>query len=326
MRGRQVRHAPGPEAGAALLVLAAAVIQQLGAALAVTVFPALGGLGIVVVRFTIAATVLCAAVRPRVRGLTRAQWTTAAALAGALTSMSLLFYNASGRIPLGIAVTIEVCGPLVLSVAVGNARSRWLWALLAFAGVALLAVAAGELGRVDAAGYAFAAGAACGWAAYIVASARAAGSFPSVDALALATLIGAVVTTPFAAAVGNLPGTLDWPVLGTVTAVALTSSVVPHSLELMSLRRLPPAVFAILTSLSPVVATVIGWALLDQRLGAVHYVAIALVTIASAGAVRRPGRPRWLGRARPWRRSAPHGITRPPELVTRTATSQEPST
>jgi inner membrane transporter RhtA len=152
-----------------------------------------------------------------------------------------------------------------------------------------------------------------------VASARAAGCFPSVDALALATLIGAAVTMPFAAASGNLRAALDWPVLGIVTAVALMSSVVPHSLELLSLRRLPPGVFAILTSLSPVMATVIGWALLDQRLGAVHYVAIALVTVASAGAVSRPGRLRW-----PARRGPVH--TRPPELVARTAACEEPST
>lgn len=275
---------------AALLVVVAAVMQQLAAAMAVTVFPSLGAVGIVAIRYLVASVTLCLVVRPRLRGLTRRQWVSAAALAGALSTMSLLFYNASGRIPLGIAVTIEVCGPLVLSVVVSHRRVAWLWALLAFAGVAALGLAAGEFGRVDVAGYLFAAGAAVGWAGYILASARAARLFPNVDALALATLIGAIVTTPFAALGGTFGTALSWPVVGTVVAVALMSSVIPHSLELLSLRRLPPATFAILTSLSPVLAAVIGWLVLGQQLKPVHYVAIALVTAASVGAVTQSSR------------------------------------
>jgi inner membrane transporter RhtA len=84
---------------------------------------------------------------------------------------------------------------------------------------------------------------------------------------------------------GALEGVPHWPVLVTVTAVALMSSVIPHSLELVSLRRLPPATFAVLTSLSPVLAAVIGWAVLGQQLNAFHYLAIVLVTAASIGAV-----------------------------------------
>jgi inner membrane transporter RhtA len=272
-------------AASALLVVAAAVVQQLGAALAVTVFPTVGAVGIVAIRFLIAGVILGVAARPRVWRLTARQWAAAGALALALTAMSLLFYNASGRIPLAIAVTVEVCGPLVLSVAVSNRRHPWLWALIAFAGVAALAVAAGEVGPADVAGYLFAAGAALAWAAYIMASARAARMFPKVDALAIATLIGAVMTAPAAMMSGALEGVPHWPVLVTVTAVALMSSVIPHSLELVSLRRLPPATFAVLTSLSPVLAAVIGWAVLGQQLNAFHYLAIVLVTAASIGAV-----------------------------------------
>ena len=275
-------------ASAALLVVVAAVMQQLAAALAVTVFPTLGALGIVAIRFLVASSTLCLVVRPRVRGLTARHWAAATALACALTAMSLLFYNASGRIPLGIAVTIEVCGPLLLSVSGSHRRMMWLWALLAFVGVATLGLAGRELGRFDVAGYLFAAGAAIGWAGYIVASAHAARLFPRVDALALATVIGAVVTTPFAALGGTFGAARSWPVLLTVLAVALMSSVIPHSLEQLSLRRLPPATFAILASLSPMLAAVIGWMVLGQQLGAVHYVAIALVTIASIGAVIQP--------------------------------------
>jgi inner membrane transporter RhtA len=104
--------------------------------------------------------------------------------------------------------------------------------------------------------------------------------------LALATAIGAVVTAPFAAIAVDADAALQWQVLGLGVTVGVMSSVIPYSLELMSLRRLPPETFAILTCLSPVVAAVAGWLILGQHLAVTGYVAIVLVTVASIGAVR----------------------------------------
>ena len=123
---------------AVLLVAVAAVSQELGAAFAVKLFSALGPLGAVFVRLAVAGVVLCSAMRPRLSGLPRRSWHSAAGLAAALVVMNACFYFAIDRIPLGVAVTIEVLGPLVLSVAIGSRRTAWLWALLAFAGVAIL--------------------------------------------------------------------------------------------------------------------------------------------------------------------------------------------
>ncbi|HET6734485.1 EamA family transporter [Mycobacterium sp.] len=272
--------------GPALLVVVAAVSQEVGAAFAVGLFAALGAVGAVFVRFLVAGVILCLAVRPRMRGLSRRAWFSVAGLAGTLTVMNLCFYYSLTRIPLGVAVTVEVLGPLALSVVVSRRKSAWLWAALALAGVALLSLTGVQVGYLDRVGLAFAAGAAASWAGYILASARAAADFPSLDALAIATVIGALVTAPIAFFSIDPGAALRWEVLGIGVTVGLMSSVIPYSLELISLRRLPPETFAILTCLSPVVAALAGWLILGQHLAVTGYLAIVLVTAASIGAVR----------------------------------------
>lgn len=276
----------GPPVGPALLVVAAAASQEVGAAFAVGLFAALGAAGATLARTAVAGVVLCVVVRPRVRGLTRRAWGAAFALAAALTGMNLCFYEAISRIPLGIAVTIEVLGPLVLSVALSRRWTAWAWALLAFAGIATLGVTPTQVGHLDYAGVAFAAAAAVGWACYIVATSRAVRVFPRLDALAIATLVGALLVAPLAAASLAHSGALHWHVGALAVGVGLLSSVIPYSLELWSLRTLSPGTFAVLTCLSPVVAVLAGWLILHQRLTALDCVAIVAVTAASVGAVR----------------------------------------
>jgi inner membrane transporter RhtA len=271
--------------GPALLVVIAAISQEVGAAFAVGLFAALGATGAVFVRFLVAGVILCAALRPRILGLSRRAWFSAAGLAATLAVMNLCFYYSLTRIPLGVAVTVEVLGPLALSVVVSKRRSAWLWAVLALAGVALLSLTGVEVGYLDPVGLAFAAGAAVSWAGYILATARAAADLPRLDALAIATAIGALVTAPLAILQLDLDAALRWQILGLGVTVGVMSSVIPYSLELMSLRRLPPETFAILTCLSPVIAALAGWLILSQHLAVTGYLAIVLVTVASIGAV-----------------------------------------
>jgi inner membrane transporter RhtA len=272
--------------GPALLVVVAAISQEVGAAFAVGLFAALGPVGAVFVRLLVSGVILCAAVRPRLRGLSGRARMSALALAAALVVMNLCFYISLTRIPLGVAVTVEALGPLVLSVVVSRRMSAWLWALLALLGVALLSLTGVRVGHLDLVGLGFAAAAGVSWAGYILATARAGSDFPKLDGLALATTIGALVTAPFAVLAIDPGSALRWQVLGLGALVGVMSSVIPYSLELISLRRLPPETFAILTCLSPVVAAIAGWLILGQHLAVTGYVAIVLVTVASIGAVR----------------------------------------
>ena len=269
-----------------VLVVVAAISQELGAALAVKLFSALGPVGAVFVRLAVSGLILCLAMRPQLRGLSRRAWYAAVGLAAALVVMNTCFYLAIDRIPLGVAVTIEVLGPLILSVVVSERGTAWLWALLAFAGVALLGLSQQRLGGVDTAGFAFAAAAAAAWAAYILASARAGAEFPRLDGLALATALGALAVAPFALVSIDSAAAMHWDVLGLALIVGLMSSVIPYSLELLSLRRLSAETFAVLTSISPVTAAIAGWIVLGQQLGVPGYLAIVLVSAACVGAVR----------------------------------------
>ena len=267
-------------------MVVAAISQEVGAAFAVGLFAALGPVGAVFMRLLVAGVILCVAVRPRLRGLSRRAWVSAVALAAALVVMNACFYVSLTRIPLGVAVTVEALGPLALSVIVSRRKSAWVWALLALLGVALLSLTGVRVGHLDPVGLGFAAGAGLSWAGYILATARAGADFPRLDGLAVATAIGAVVTAPFAMVAIDPDAALRWHVLGLGITVGVMSSVIPYSLELVSLRRLPPETFAILTCLSPVVAAVAGWLILGQHLAVTGYVAIVLVTVASIGAVR----------------------------------------
>ncbi|MEU0057808.1 EamA family transporter [Streptomyces sp. NPDC006334] len=264
------------------LVLAGGVSVQFGGALAVTLMPRAGALGVVALRLLVAAVVLLVVCRPRLRGHSRADWATVVVFGVTMAAMNGLFYQAVARIPLGPAVTLEVLGPLTLSVLASRRAVNLVWAALALAGVFLLG---GGFGDLDPVGAAFALGAGVMWAAYIVFSARTGRRFPQADGLALAMAVGALLFVPLGLAESGAR-LLDPVTLGLGAAVALLSSVLPYTLELLALRRLPASTFAVLMSLEPALAALSGFLVLDQTLSAAQAAAIALVVAASMGAVR----------------------------------------
>ncbi|MGW1953865.1 EamA family transporter [Streptomyces sp. NPDC001920] len=264
------------------LVLAGGVSVQFGGALAVSLMPRAGALGVVALRLLVAAVVLLLVCRPRLRGHSRTDWGTVIVFGITMAAMNGLFYQSVARIPLGPAVTLEVLGPLALSVLSSRRAINLVWAGLALAGVFLLG---GGFGSLDPLGVVFALAAGAMWAAYIVFSARTGRRFPQADGLALAMAVGAVLFLPLGIAESGMR-LVDPVTLGLGAAVAILSSVLPYTLELLALRRLPAATFAILMSLEPAIAATAGFLILDQALSAVQALAVALVIAASMGAVR----------------------------------------
>jgi inner membrane transporter RhtA len=269
--------------GSVGLVVGGLALQEVGASFAVLLFPAVGALGVVSLRLGFSALILLAVCRPRLRGYDRRSWATVAAFGLMIAGMNFLFYEALSRIPLGAAVTIEVLGPLAVSVISSRRVMGWVWAAVALAGVVLLGQ--GSFGHLDPVGVLFAFGAAATWAGYILLSAQTGRRFPRFDGLAIAMAIGALATVPFGATLSGArffePGIL---LLG--AAVALLSSTLPYAFELLALRRLPAATFAILMSLAPAIATIAGLLVLQQTFTPVAALAISLVIVASIGAVR----------------------------------------
>lgn len=264
------------------LVVVGLACQEIGASIATMLFPQAGPLGMVMLRLVFSAVLLLAIARPSLRGHPRDAWLSVLGFGIVLAVMNGLFYLALERLPLGVTVTIEVLGPLALSIIASRRASAWLWAVLALAGV--VALAGGGWDRLDLVGVLFALGAAASWALYILGSARVGRAFPKLDGLALAMTAGAVLALPFgivdAGAALLQPG-----VVALGAAVAVLSSTIPYALELIALRRLAASTFAILMSLGPATASIAGFLLLGQHLSGLEVVGIALVIVASMGAV-----------------------------------------
>lgn len=286
--GLSVSSSPTAVAGRALgsipptlLVLLDIVSAQLGSALATHLFSAVGSFGAVGLRLFFASAVLLLFWRPSLR-LDRRTWAVVAAFGVTLGSMNLCFYQSLARIPLGMAVTIEFLGPL--AVAFAGSR-RWLdalWTLLAGGGVVLLTEGGG---KVDVVGVLFALAAGTCWGLYILASAALGRHTSEGDGLALGMAVAALIAVPFGVADSGGGMLRPW-VLALGLGVALLSSVVPYTLDLEALRKMPPRVFGILMSLEPAVAALIGLVVLRESLSWTQWLAVMGVVAASVGATR----------------------------------------
>jgi inner membrane transporter RhtA len=262
-------------------VLAGIVSVQIGAALAKQLFGAVGSSGTVALRIFFAAAVLLLVWRPSLR-LNRRMWGVVVSYGVVLGVMNLFFYLSLARIPLGIAVTVEFLGPLTIALA-GSRRWRdALWALLAAAGVVLLTDGSGDL---DMLGLLFALIAGACWGGYILLSSALGKQSTEGGGLALGMAVAAVVVVPFGVADSGSALFSPW-ILVVGLGVALLSSVIPYSLELEALRRIPPRVFGVLMSMEPAVAALVGLIVLGESLHALQWVAVLCVVAASAGATR----------------------------------------
>jgi inner membrane transporter RhtA len=256
---------------------------QLGAALSQPLFDRVGPAGVVALRLVLAAALLWPLARPRLRARPRADLAAAVALGLCTGLLTLCFFEAIDRIPLGVAVTIEFLGPLGVALA-GSRRARDVgWVGLAGAGVVLLTLGDGAGAPLDPAGVAFASVSACCWAAYILLTKRVGARWAGVEGLSVSLAVAALVTLPvgIAAAGAEL---LEPAVLVACAGLALLVPLIPFVLEMVALRRLPTALFGVLMSLEPAIATVLGFLLLGQQIALAGIAAIAMVSLASAGA------------------------------------------
>ncbi|MGH3439340.1 MAG: EamA family transporter [Sciscionella sp.] len=263
------------------LVLLGIVSVQVGAALATRLFTVTGPAGAVALRLFFAGAILLAVCRPSLRLGLRA-WVAVLGYGLVLATMNICFYQAIARIPLGMAVTIEFLGPLTVSLLGSRRWTHAVWAALAAAGVVLLTEGGGA---VDWLGVVFAASAGACWGGYIMMGALLGRRTTGASGLAWGMAFAAMLAVPFGVADSGT-AVLQPVALVAGLGVALLSSVVPYSVELEALRRIPPRVFGILMSMEPAVAALAGLVVLGERLGTVQWIAICCVVAASVGATR----------------------------------------
>lgn len=252
--------------------------------MAVRVFDDLGAGGVAWVRVAAAAAVLWAWRRPTVRRWPADRRRAAIAFGTVLAVMNLAFYLAIERLPLGTAVAIEFTGPIAVAALGSRSRADIAAVVLAAAGVVALADVRWE---ASPAGVLWALAAASMWAGYIVLGGRmgADGARHGLDGLAASSAAGALVIAPVGVvSLVGAPG-LGWWAVAAAVAVGIASNVVPYALDQVILGRLTAAHFALLSTLLPVTASVVGVIVLGQRPTAVEAVGIGLVVAALA--VRR---------------------------------------
>ena len=264
-------------AGAAMIVGTSLSIQ-LAAALAHDLFDRLGPVGASAVRFALGAVILLAIVRPAIRGREAATWGAIAAYGASLAALNLTFFQAISLIPMGIAVTLAFIAPLVMALVGSRRRRDVVWALLAAAGVA-------TLGGVDrpgsVSGVLFAVAAGCAWVGVAYAGRSVGRRTRRVDGLALAIPIAALLTVPLGIVHA---GAVDGRSLAIGLVIAVGGLIIPFALELEGLRRLEPRIVAVIYSIDPAIAAVIGFLALGEHLTALQAAALVAVMIASAGA------------------------------------------
>ena len=269
-------------APAVAAMLGAMFTTQFGTAFAKSLFPAVGAVGVTTLRVSIAALVLAAVWRPWRSPPTRAAWPALAAYGVALGLMNLTFYLALRTIPLGVGVAIEFVGPLSVAVLSSRRPLDFVWIALAAAGLGLLLPIWRQAHPLDPVGIAFMLAAGACWAAYIVFGQKA-GKAHGKAATGIGMLVAAAVVIPFGV-VSAGTSLLAPAVLIPGVAVALLASVIPYSLEMLALTRLPVRVFGTLLSLAPAVAALMGWLVLHEALTTIQFAAIAAIVAASAGA------------------------------------------
>jgi inner membrane transporter RhtA len=264
-----------------LLLLGSIGSVQFGWAFAAKLFDRAGPGGVVFLRLCLSAVILLAVSRPSLRGRSRTDLVAAIAFGLVLGGMNWSFYEALDRLPLGVAVTIEFLGPLAVAIAGSRRAVDLVWVALAGGGVVLLALR-GDKHGVTGLGVGLVLIAASCWAGYILLSKRVGAAFAQLDGLAIALGVGALLTMPAGIVEGG--SALDSPaVLGGGLLVALLSSLIPYSLEIVALRRMRPSVFGLLMSLEPAMAATAGVLVLSETVSPVLVLAIAMVITASVG-------------------------------------------
>ena len=260
------------------LMLASALSNQVGAATGALAFPVIGPAGVVAVRQWVAGALLWAAGRPRVRRFTWAQWWPVLGLALVFATMNLSLYTAIDRIGLGLAVTLEFLGPL--GVALAATRRRLDLGCALAAGTAVVVLARPQP-TTDYLGIGLALVAAVCWASYILLNRVIGRRLPGAEGSAAAAGLSALAYVPIGI-VTLAHHAPTAPALGAAAAAGVLSSTVPFLADLLTLRRVPARFFGVFMSVNPVLAALVGWAILGQSLGWAEWLAIATIVTANS--------------------------------------------
>lgn len=268
------------KAAAIAAALASMLCVQSGASVAKQLFPVVGAAGTTALRIGLSAILLNSINRPNIKSLTKKEWMYCGFYGGSIALMNLIFYLAIQRIPLGLGVTIEFIGPLFLAIFLSRRLLDIVWALFACAGILL--IVPWQTNDIDLIGLGLAALAGVFWACYIVMSSKVSKEMDSKVGISVGLVIATCIVLPIALWMGGLEK-LTWTTLGLGFLIAVLSSALPFTLDLLALKQLPAKTFSVLTSMQPAFAAFSGLIFLHEFLTLTQWFSVACVVVASVG-------------------------------------------
>ncbi|WP_297742217.1 DMT family transporter [uncultured Tessaracoccus sp.] len=277
-----------PFTAGVLLLIFGALSVQLGASIGTSIIPTLGVYGVVLARYTLQACVHIPLAWKHLRRARLAEWWWGALVAAPLLAMNLTIYLAFSHIGVGLAVTIELMGPITLAVLTARSRPGWLAAGLAAAGMVLVTDPTGD---VNVPGVLWSLAAAAGWAFYLLATRKAGQQLEGLTPSAMASVIGLSVLIPLNL-IFTRPAHLNPTVLLLAVLAGVLSSAIPYACDLLALRRVPMNVASTMMSINPVTASMWGAIILGERFGALEIAGLAIICVANVLVVRAARRPR----------------------------------
>lgn len=257
--GASSKRVPAPA-----LFIVAALVQYVGAGIAVTLFDTVAPSGVVWWRMAAGAAGLVVLWRPWRTKWTRRTLLNATIFGVWLAAMNLAFYEAIARIPLGTAVSIEFVGPVAVAVFRGEGARSKVSAALAFMGVVLIGGWGLDFGQPQALhGFLFALLAATAWSGYILMGSKLSDEGSPGVSLALGLSVASLLFLPFLGR-ASFDFPFSWGLVAALVAVGVLSTTIPYSIEAIAFGRLSAATFALLTALLPATSTLVGLVMLRQ--------------------------------------------------------------
>lgn len=264
-----------------LVILISMISIQSGASLAKSLFPLIGAPGVTALRLALGTLILVVVFKPWRLRFAKEQRLPLLFYGLSLGAMNYLFYLSLQRIPLGIAVALEFTGPLAVALFSSRRPVDFIWVILAITGLWFLLPLGQDVAHIDLTGALLALGAGAGWAVYIL-SGRRAGEEHGPATVAMGSLIAAIVFVPLGAFQAT-DALWHWSLLPIGLAIAILSTALPYSLEMIALTRLPTRTFGTLMSMEPALAALSGMVFLGEMLTFNQTLALGAIIMASMG-------------------------------------------
>jgi len=263
------------------VILIAMMSIQSGASLAKSLFPLVGAPGVTALRILLGTAILVVIFKPWRLRFKKEQRLPLLSYGLSLGAMNYMFYLSIQTIPLGIAVALEFTGPLAVALFSSRRPVDCIWVVLAVLGLWFLLPLGQDVSQIDLTGAALALGAGAFWAVYILSGQRA-GEEHGPATVALGSLIAAIIFVPIGMAQATA-SIWQWSVMPVGLAVAILSTALPYSLEMIALTRLPTRIFGTLMSMEPALAAISGMVFLGETLTLTQTLALCSIIVASMG-------------------------------------------